>query len=413
MFESSQAQRWDDWAVSSEMNRPAQPPSKKRIRITVCAGTAGGRELGETVIEGIISHNQTATVSFSMEETLLGGAGESEGTTVDRGPRFVSAQASPRLANFERNHLPGLADHVVDFMSTMEGRHWLWQYSVGAISEGMVEARFGADIAEAFELWVALREDDDLAVRNVGNIPMLEVAAHGESSDASTMEVDKPLGEGNTDDNLRAGGAEDLVTVAPAMDVLGPTQLDGLETYVNAAEIEHKDVSALDGENTDEGAGAVTAGMSSEETGHGVPLEGDDPGHCEGHHAAGHDSGLPGAAVATSETALKDGNNDNNMASAGCANPSGEDGHEAPTGCSGPLEEHRPWVEDESDPYHVPEAWRRVLRAWNEDLAVGAGIEDSGLSVGNFAHTQGEAPPGCETGEDSGPVSTTLPATSS
>ena len=162
--------------------------------------------------------------------------------------------------------------------------------------------------------------------------------------------------------------------------------------------------AAVDGADIAEGANAVTAGMSSAEPGRGVLREGDDQGHSEGHHAAGHDSELPGEAVVVSETALNEGSNDNNLASAESVGPLGEVGHEALAGTSGP------WVEDESDPYYVPEAWRRVLRAWNEDVAVGAGVEDSGLSVGNFEHTQGIV---SYEHEDSGLASTTVPATSS
>ena len=39
----------------------------------------------------------------------------------------------------------------------------------------------------------------------------------------------------------------------------------------------------------------------------------------------------------------------------------------------------------ESEPYVVPPAWARVLRAWN-DPAIGAGLPDSILSCGEFQH---------------------------
>ena len=43
--EAALAQQWEDWAVRSEMNRTEIPPSKKRVRITVCAGTSSGQTI--------------------------------------------------------------------------------------------------------------------------------------------------------------------------------------------------------------------------------------------------------------------------------------------------------------------------------------------------------------------------------
>ena len=47
-------------------------------------------------------------------------------------------------------------------------------------------------------------------------------------------------------------------------------------------------------------------------------------------------------------------------------------------------------MEDEEDrePYDVPQAWQRVQQAWN-DPAIGAGLEDSALSCGEFEHSVG------------------------
>ena len=181
-FEARMAQRWDDWAVSSEMNKPSLPePSKKRIRVTVCVGAACGRDLGETVIEGVVNHDDTAAVTFNVVETLLGTPSH---TGPSSGHSFVSAQAAPQLADFDRAHLPGLAEHVVDFMLTVEGRHWLWQYSVDAVTSAEIEERFGAEIAEAFQLWVALKEDLDKTVRNVGAEPLLAVQRNHNASEA-------------------------------------------------------------------------------------------------------------------------------------------------------------------------------------------------------------------------------------
>ena len=47
-------------------------------------------------------------------------------------------------------------------------------------------------------------------------------------------------------------------------------------------------------------------------------------------------------------------------------------------------------MEDEEgrEPCDVPQAWQRVLQAWN-DPAIGAGLEDSALSCGEFEHSVG------------------------
>ena len=117
-FESSLAQRWDDWAVRSEMDRERPLPSRKRIKVTVCVGAAGGQEVGTACVEGTIDHGQQPIVTFQVEETLLGGTGGSSGS--DRGPAYVSAQAAPQLAGFQRDHVPGLSDEVGDFMVSQE-----------------------------------------------------------------------------------------------------------------------------------------------------------------------------------------------------------------------------------------------------------------------------------------------------
>ena len=54
-------------------------------------------------------------------------------------------------------------------MASVEGRRWLWQFSTGVTSLDVILERFGQDIAEAFQLWVAMQEDTDQLVRNVAN----------------------------------------------------------------------------------------------------------------------------------------------------------------------------------------------------------------------------------------------------
>ena len=352
VFESSQAQRWDDWAVSSEMNRPSQPPSRKRIKITVCAGTNGGKELGEAIIEGVIDHDQTAVVSFSTEETILGGVESVEGMAVNRDPNYVSAQACPQLAQFERDHLPGLPENVVDFMTTVEGRHWLWQFSVGAVSEDMIVARFGVEIAEAFQLWVALQADEDRTIRNVGDIPMHEHTGTASSSNASTVEVGNMPGDVVVEDGSMGGtgdggGADDQDADEHAL-----TQLDGADTCLahpgaglgQATTLEGMATGAEVGSRTDDAVGTTAVGDSGTADERKEGCDEDDRERPEP-HPAGHDGEVRRAG--------------NELA------PHGD----AVTEGGMTLE--------------------RVLQVWNEDRSVGVGLEDSMLSVGNFEHEQG------------------------
>ena len=97
--EASLAQRWDDWAIiTSELNRPHQAPSRKRVRVTVCAGTGSGNDIGEACVEGVIDHDQQATISFNVLETLLGGLGQAtSGSTV------MGSHANPQLAKYARD----------------------------------------------------------------------------------------------------------------------------------------------------------------------------------------------------------------------------------------------------------------------------------------------------------------------
>ena len=190
-YEANLAQRWDDWAIRSELDRERPLPSRKRIRVTVCVGSAGGQEIGTANIEGVLDHGQQPTVTFQVEETLLAGT---EGTpSADRGPGFVSAQAAPQLATFHRDHVPGLSEDVANFMSSQEGRHFLWQFQAGAITAEEVDARFGTEVAEGFQLWVAVQDDVDEAVRHVGDVPALSGSEQGAGSEASTIPVgDEP-----------------------------------------------------------------------------------------------------------------------------------------------------------------------------------------------------------------------------
>ena len=176
--EATMAQRWDDWALASEMSDQRMIPSRKRVRITICAGTSSGNDIGQACIEGVIAHDQQATVSFNIAETLVGGLHSPS-------PGHVNTHADPQLAGFERDHLPGLPEMVQSFLCSLEGRHWLWRLQTGTATADMLEERFGSDIAEAAQLWVAMQDDMEKGVKNLANGTGL-TAGSGDNVAAST-----------------------------------------------------------------------------------------------------------------------------------------------------------------------------------------------------------------------------------
>ena len=88
------------------------------------------------------------------------------------------------LAAYDRDHLPGLPGEAQDFLCSLQGRRWLWRMREGNAIYEMIEARFGQDIAEAAQLWVALQEDMNNEVKNVADIPMAGKGAESAAEEA-------------------------------------------------------------------------------------------------------------------------------------------------------------------------------------------------------------------------------------
>ena len=244
-------------------------------------------------------------------------------------------------------------------MASQVGRHYLWQFQAGAITVEDIDARFGTEVAEGFQLWVAVQDDVDASVRNVGDIPAMSGSEEDRDSEASTIPAgDKPEMEGPDllpvrDD--QEAGMEHLAGDLPhahGHDQLGATQLDGRDTAMEVSQ-EAGAVAPEEDAMADHGLDSTSADAPLEEVANACALG---------------------------------GVNDNNAASSsstcGGEAPDGRAGREAPDGHAGLRE---------CDPYVVPEAWRRVLTAWNEDIAVGITLDgvlpaDAGLSCGTFEH---------------------------
>ena len=361
--EASIAQKWDDWAVSSELERSAQPPSRKKVRITICAGTGSGQQIGEACLEGVIDHDQQATVSFSVVETLLGGLA----TTLDA----AAAQADPQMANFDRDHLPGLPETAQEFMSSLEGRHWLWQFQHGFVTLANVQDRYGAQIAEAFQLWVAMQTDAENEVKNAGDV-LLEVEA-ASSSTSSTVAVERPnMGEDTAAGPAFANIAADMTGEEGSFGTVenngsareGPRNVPHVPDETRSG----TDVTIVpdtlpDGEDSllraelGEILGSDRGGLSASADGAPVEL------------AAGH---IPSEA----NGCVAGGEGDQELSADVMDIQQAENDHRPPR-----------------EPYEVPLEWARVMRAW-DDPAIGAGLPNSSVSTGEFEHAQREGQDG-------------------
>ena len=364
-YEAGMAQRWDDWALSSEMGRVQQEPSRKRVRITVIAGTSSGQEIGEAVIEGVIGHDQTAAVTVSTVETALGGIGEDAAAPLG-GASLLATQAAPQLADFDPNHLPGLPENVNTFMMSVEGRHWLWQFQIGAVPITRIEERFGSGIAEAFQLWLALREDLEHTVKNVGALPV-EVEDLPDQSDAETECLEAShLARVTTDaahenEGMGSEGGRELERVQ--------TQIDGQDTNV-VESLEHADAAEPPGEGRRprEGDGEPSGERDQRP-------QGDDPGSDE-QRCGGDACGNPMMDIGATADA-RDGAGDAAANAPGGAEAGGDE--RTSDAARGQV-----WSEDPADPYYVPVAWRGMLAAWNQEARAEA---DSSFSVGHFEHS--------------------------
>ena len=317
------------------MDRAEQPPSKKRVKITICAGTSSGATIGEATIEGVIVHNQQATVSFNVIETLVGGVAPMGNGT--------SAHADPQLACYESDHLPDLSEVVQTFMVSVEGRHWLWRFVQNLVSLHEVEARFGQDVAEAFQLWTAMQMDTEKEIVNVAELLVEDDCSS--STGSSTIQVEK-----RPDGDASMAGA-DVAKVEEAMPV-----------------------DVHEAANEEDGAGVSEDNFVST-TGVGVLPE----------------------VTAT----LPDSVPDDSMLRAELGEVLGDDGPTADLNENEPVDyenaegalgagDHMAGAGCEMDvaieePYVVPAAWQSVLEAWNHP-SIGAGLPDSVLSSGEFQH---------------------------
>ena len=228
-----------------------------------------------------------------------------------------------------------------------------------------IEERFGNEIAEAFQLWMALREDLDKTVRNLGAEP-LEVENMPNQSDAETEQLEEGRLEGlktniTRDDEAGEGGK---ACKEPEM-----TQLDGLDTCVGGPLVHGGDAEpAGECERPPEG----NAGPAGECK---LLPEGDDQGREERRHE-GDAHMEPNMGMEAAIDACG-GTDDAAGDTQGEVGPSG--GEHSSNVVPGQV-----WSEDPNDPYYVPVAWHGVLAAWNREARE---VADSGLSVGNFEHS--------------------------
>ena len=263
-------------------------------------------------------------------------------------------------------------------MESITGRHWLWQFSTGAVALSVSETGFGRDIAEAFELWTAMQADTDLMVRNVAD-HLMEAAEEGASeSDSPTVEVEKPKKTESSQD--RASAARVEVTEEQE-------GTDGKDTSNSTQEESEKDRVS---DEVRDGHQVEVAELEEEEV-HATMYDSLPEGHDQALRDGLGAALCPGAPLAgedgESRNVLANANEEMQLESA-LAGPV-ESSEDANMVVSAAGEESHA---DDLPPYQVPETWRRVLSAWN-DPAIGAGLggpsepgQDSVVSNGEFEH---------------------------
>ena len=158
--------------------------------MVVSVGDAAGHQVGEAQVEGTMEAGQQPVVSFQVTETLLG---TTEDPALEVGPAAVALHASPQLAEFDAECMPGIPDAMKAFMATREARYWLHQFMEGMATEDMISNRFGMAVLETFQMWIAIRDDVDMQVRNCGDtVRGIADAAYEEGeegSEATTVAV--------------------------------------------------------------------------------------------------------------------------------------------------------------------------------------------------------------------------------
>ena len=187
-LEAAISQQWDDWAMRSELDRESPLPSRKRMRVVMNVGDEAGVQLGEAHVEGTMDAGGKPVISFQVVETLLGTA---ENPNAELGPAAMALHANPQLADFKPESMPGMSESMKAFMQTREARYWLRQFAEGMASDEMICSRFGTEVLEMFQMWVAIKDDMDVQVRNcadaVRHIADTVCEDGGEDSDASTV----------------------------------------------------------------------------------------------------------------------------------------------------------------------------------------------------------------------------------
>ena len=199
--EAARAQDYEDWAVASELERPCQQPSRKRIRVAVCVGSSTGLEVGHAVIEGNLPMDQAATVTFQVQETVLGGSDmeggreqeQGRGQGVEHAP--VSAPVTHHAEDMEDinvEELPELDGNVRETLQSDEARTWLRRLRRDEVTPQAVKDKFGEAVVEAMLMWIALQEDHERDVLNCGEhgvgyvAPAKDEDADSNSSSSST-----------------------------------------------------------------------------------------------------------------------------------------------------------------------------------------------------------------------------------
>ena len=193
--DAARAQDYEDWAVASELERPCQQPSRKRIRVAVCVGSSAGLEVGHAIIEGNLPTDKQATVTFQVHETVLGGTDIEGGQGQEPGqgqeaehapPRASAAHEAGDMEDINVEELPELDDNVRDTLQSAEARTWLRRLRRAEATPQDVKEKFGESVAEAMLMWISQQEDHERDVLNCGEHGVGYIAPAKDDDDDSS-----------------------------------------------------------------------------------------------------------------------------------------------------------------------------------------------------------------------------------
>ena len=192
-YMASKARSWDDWTVHNALHQ-AEPPLRKRVRVTVeVRGTSSGT-IATGVLHGEAAGDDKVAVTVGVEESERDRP--QQGTDVEAEGSECTMPASP--------HLQPERTHVDDILKSHQGREWYKWWSMGEMDDDMVVKKYGVDGLEVFyaakvmsqevEATIPLPEEERVKVIDE-HMEKVESEEEGRSRETVEDVVDKGPGQ--------------------------------------------------------------------------------------------------------------------------------------------------------------------------------------------------------------------------